>query len=122
MSKPKTLKVEIYDGHDAYVRTYDDSNPSHADEGSRVLAARFLSKPGREAFYALIDGKKVSLKELSKDAGAEVETYEKLSVKELKAEAKERGIEFDKKAGKPALVELLEAWDEEHADGTGAGE
>ena len=117
MSKPKTLKVEIYDGHDAYVRTYDDSNPSHADEGSSVLAARFLSKPGREAFYAMIDGKRVSSKELAKDAGADVETYEKLSAKELKAEAKERGIEFDPKASKAVLVELLEKYDEEHPDG-----
>lgn len=115
MAKQHTIKVEIYDGHDAYVRTYDDSNPSHADEGSKVLAARFLSKPGREAFYAIIDGKKISRAALVKEAGGDVDSYEKLTVKELTAEAKERGIEVPAKAGKAVLVDLLEKWDEEHA-------
>ena len=128
---PKNTKIEIWQkantvcagretgDADVLFRVYEGSD---AEENAKS----FLSKPLNSMLYAKKEEIEIENEDEgnedegnedegneNKPLGGEVESYGELSVKELKAEIKARGLEIPEKAKKPKLIKVLENSDVE---------
>lgn len=114
---PKNTKIEIWQKANTVCAGHESGN---IDELFRVYegpdaeenAKSFLNKPNNSMLYA-----KTTKAELEDEEGSGeenvVESYETLSVKELKAEIEARGLEIPDGAKKPVLIKILEDNDTE---------
>jgi hypothetical protein len=95
--------------------------------GMKFMSGGVLYRPGdilpdtESARNLVKQGKAQEIEDTAPvDAGIEDnEDYESQSIRTLVELTKERGIDIPKGTNKAGIIELLKAWDADHAEGTG---